>query len=330
QQAGYGEAESMLRFKHLIFFGPTGTAKWRGQIYGSPRFSWFINQPIIYHGIFGEGFFQSIYPSPQSEIANYLSSIEWFVLTLFLFGLGIFLPVLRIVPYLMLGGTLCVALSYMLRARIEPKFDTVPARLLVMFLAFAQPLVRGWNRYFTWLEFKRTPRGVIGTHEKMPSGKAGRGNLRRRNYWSEDGVERNALLKSTFQLLEEEGWSYSADTGWKEWDIQIYGNFFWSVILQTVTEYHGGPKCLTRVRLRYRFVTTTVIINLLFLAMIVYRDLNSGSVDLRILIPYGIFLLFLGTRARRLKRRVAEIVDVAAYRLGLQRIGKRGAEDVIR
>ena len=162
-----------------------------------------------------------------------------------------------------------------------------------MFLAFAQPLVRGWNRYFTWLEFKRTPRGVIGTHEKMPSGKAGRGNLRRRNYWSEDGVERNALLKSTFQLLEEEGWSYSADTGWKEWDIQIYGNFFWSVILQTVTEYHGGPKCLTRVRLRYRFVTTTVILNLLFLAMIIYRDLNSGSIDLRILIPYGIFLLFL-------------------------------------
>ncbi|MEP6974347.1 MAG: glycosyltransferase [Spartobacteria bacterium] len=329
QQAGYGEAESMLRFKHLIFFGPTGTAKWRGQIYGSPRFSWFINRPIIYHGVFGEGFFQSIYPTPQSEIANYLSSVEWFALTLFLFGLGIFLPVLRVVPYLMLGGTLCVALSYMLRARIEPKFDTVPARLLVMFLAFAQPLVRGWNRYFTWLEFKRTPRGVIGTHEKMPSRTAGRGNLRRRNYWSEDGIERNALLKSTFELLEEEGWSYSADTGWKEWDIQIYGNFFWSVVLQTVTEYHGGPKCLTRVRLRYRFVTTTVIINLLIIAMILYRDLNSGGLDLRILIPYALFLIFLGSRARRLKRRVAEIVDVAAYRLGLQRIGKKGAADVI-
>ena len=52
----------MLRFKHLIFFGPTGAAKWRGQIYGTPRFSWFINRPIIYHGVFGEGFFQSIYP----------------------------------------------------------------------------------------------------------------------------------------------------------------------------------------------------------------------------------------------------------------------------
>jgi hypothetical protein len=26
----------------------------------------------------------------------------------------------------MFGGTLCVAISYMLRARIEPKFDTIP------------------------------------------------------------------------------------------------------------------------------------------------------------------------------------------------------------
>ena len=97
-----------------------------------------------------------------------------------------------------------------------------------------------------------------------------------------------------------------------------------------MTEYHGGPKCLTRVRLRYRFVTTTIIINLLVLSMIIYRDLNSGGVDWRILIPYALFLLFLGTRARRLKRRVAEIVDVAAYRLGLQRIRKGKSADVVR
>ena len=102
----------------------------------------------------------------------------------------------------------------------------------------------------------------------------------------------------------------------------MYGTFVWSVILQTVTEYSGGPKCLTRVRLAYRFVTTTVIINLLVLAMIIYRDLNSGGLDWRILIPYALFLFFLGTRARRLKRRVAEIGEVAAYRLGLQGIGK--------
>jgi GT2 family glycosyltransferase len=327
QQDGYGEAESLLRFKHLIFFGPTGTAKWRGQIYGAPRFSWFLNRPIVYHGIFGEGFFQSIYPTPQSEIAAYLSSIEWFALTIFLFGLGIFVPSLRIVPYLMFGGTLCVALSYMVRARVEPRFDTVIARLLVMFLAFVQPLVRGFSRYFTWLRFKRTPRNVIRAHEHLPgTGARFPRSLRRRVFWSEEGRDRHHLLGAIFQLLEEEGWRYSSDTGWNEWDIQIYGNFWWSVVLQTVTEYHGGPKCLTRVRLRSRRVTTTVIFILIALTIVIYRQFNASHLDLWSLILFGAFLVFLATRARALKSRVAELVDLAAHRCGLQRMTKRGKQ----
>ena len=324
QQDGYGEAESLLRFKHLIFFGPTGTAKWRGQIYGATRFSWFVNRPVIYHGIFGEGFFQSIYPAPQSDIAAYLSSIEWFALMIFLFGLGIFLPALRIVPYLMLGGTLCVALSYMVRAQIEPKFDTVRARLLVMLLAFAQPLVRGFSRYFTWLRFKRTPASVIRKHEHLPERVRSGGSLSRRVFWSEQGKDRHYLLGAMFELLEEEGWRYSTDSGWNEWDIQIYGNFWWSIALQTVTEYHGGGKCLTRVRLRNRLVTTTVIFNLIAISLFIYRQINISHVDLRFLIPYGLFLVFLATRARALKSRVAELVDLAAVRAGLQRVPRRG------
>jgi GT2 family glycosyltransferase len=325
QQEGYGEAESLLRFKHLIFFGPTGTAKWRGQIYGTPRFSWFINRPIIYHGIFGEGFFQSIYPTPQSEVAAYLGSIEWFALTVFLFGLGIFVPALRIVPYLMFGGTLCVAISYMLRARIEPKFDTVAARLLVTFLAFAQPLVRGWSRYFTWLHFKRTPRTVISKHEEMPAGGEFTRGVRNRSYWSEDGKDRHHLLGSIFGLLDEEGWRYSSDTGWNEWDIQIYGNFWWSITLQTVTEYHGGPKCLTRAGLRYRLVPTTILFSLMTLCLAIYHQLHAGHLDVWLPALYFCFVLFLVNRARVLKSRVAELVDVAAYRAGLQRIARPNA-----
>ena len=173
QQEGYGEAESMLRFQHLVFFGPTGTAKWKGQIYGAPRFTWLVNKPVIYHGVFGEGLFQSIYPTPQSDLAAYLSSIEWVVLALFIFAVSVPLPFLRIVPYMMFGGTLLVALSYMIHARLEPKHDTVPARLLVAFLALAQPLVRGWARYFTWLKFKRTPPAVIASVEKISRHRAG-------------------------------------------------------------------------------------------------------------------------------------------------------------
>jgi GT2 family glycosyltransferase len=320
QQEGYGEAESLLRFKHLIFFGPSGAAKWRGQIYGAPRFSWFINRPIIYHGIFGEGFFQSIYPAPQSEIAAYLSSIEWFALTVFLFGLGIFLPALRIVPYLMLGGTFLVSLSYMLHARIEPRFDTIAARLLVMFLAFAQPLIRGWSRYFTWLHFKRTPRAVIATHEQLPATNGKRANPRRRDYWSEAAKDRHDLLREIFALLDAEGWRYSSDTGWQDWDVQIYGNFWWSITLQTVTEYHGGAKCLTRARLRYQLVPTTVIINLFAMSLLIYRELHTGTADVALLVLYAAFIAFLVTRAYRLKQRVAELIDAAAQRVGLQRL----------
>jgi hypothetical protein len=192
-----------------------------------------------------------------------------------------------------------------------------------MFLALVQPLVRGWSRYFTWLHFKRTPRSVIRAHEYLPTDGSVTGSRGRQIFWSEEGRDRHSLLGAIFQLLEEEGWRYSADTGWNEWDIQIYGNFWWSVALQTVTEYHGSGKCLTRVRLRSRLVTTTVILNLVALALLVYRQLNISHVDLWFIIPYLLFVVFLVTRALALKSRVAELVDLAAHRAGLERIVRR-------
>ena len=321
QQEGYGEAESMLRFQHLVFFGPTGTAKWKGQIYGAPRFTWLVNKPVIYHGVFGEGLFQSIYPTPQSDVAAYLSSIEWVALTLFIFLCSIPIPFLRIVPYLMFGGTLLVALSYMIHARLEAKHDTIPARLLVAFLALAQPLVRGWARYFTWLKFKRTPPAVIASREK--DFKRTRGSITHIRFWSENGHGREALLKETVQALEDEGWNYSIDTGWKNWDIQIYGSFWWGIQLRSVTEYHGGPKCLTRVHLRNKMVATTLLLNAIVLCILAYQQIFISGAAWWPWIPYALFVLVLVRRARRLKRRVADLVEAAANRCGLSRITKK-------
>ena len=323
QQEGYGEAESLLRFKHLVFFGPTGTAKWKGQIYGAPRFTWLINRPIIYHGIFGEGLFQSIYPTPQSDLAAYLSSVEWVALTVFVFCLSVPLPALRIVPYLMFGGTFLVALSYMMNAKLEARHDTVPARLLVVFLALTQPLVRGWSRYFTWLRFKRTPPAVIASHEEnfTPT----RGSISTLNFWSENGQGRERLLPEIIQALETEGWNYSTDTGWKDWDIQVYGSFWWGIKVRSVTEYHGGPKCLTRIKLDTHMVATTYLFNLIVLVILLYRQAFDPGGDLWIWIPYLLVVAILAHRARRLKRRVAELVEATAQRCGFVRIGRKNA-----
>jgi GT2 family glycosyltransferase len=321
QQEGYGEAESLLRFKHLVFFGPTGTAKWKGQVYGAPRFTWLINQPVIYHGVFGEGLFQCIYPTPQSEIAAYLSSIEWVSLTGFLFLLSIPFPALRIVAFLMFGGTFLVALSYMIHAKLEPRFDTIRARLLVAFLALAQPLVRGWARYFTWLKFKRTPESVISTKEKdfVPSKIRGNSKI---TFWNEEGYGREILLKTVIELLENEGWSYSTDTGWKEWDVQIYGSFWWGVTMRSVTEYHGGPKCLTRVRLSTRMVATTFLLNFLLISFLIYWAATGHGMFWPALCYAGVILMIYH-RGHRLKKRVAQLVEAAGQRVGLKRVDPR-------
>ena len=326
QQEGYGEAEALLRFKHLIFFGPTGTAKWKGQIYGAPRLTWLFSRPLIYHGVFGQGLLQSLYPAQQSQVAAYLGSIEWIALTLFIGVLGIPLEWLRIVPVLMLLGTVSVALSWMVNIRIEPKYDNIPARLLVAFLAFMQPLGRGWARYFTWLKFKRTPARVIATPEPGIAREAHSGCTTRIDFWNETGQGREVLLTETVRLLEQEGWRYSTDTGWKNWDVLVYGNLWWSVTAATVTEYHGGPKCLTRARLGLMMVPTTFLVNVILLSALLYRRVFTNNTDHLLWLVYLGFVVWLAIRGYRMKRRVADLLIHAAQTVGLKRVAGKMAK----
>ncbi|MGB8464961.1 MAG: hypothetical protein WCE49_08465, partial [Terrimicrobiaceae bacterium] len=99
--------------------------------------------------------------------------------------------------------------------------------------------------------------------------------------------------------------------------------FWWGIKLRSVTEYHGGPKCLTRVKLETHMVATTLLINLLLLAVLGYRQLYVPGSDLWLWIPYVIGVGILASRAYRLKRRVAELVDAAAQRCGFVRIGRK-------
>ena len=146
--------------------------------------------------------------------------------------------------------------------------------------------------------------------------------MKRRRYWNEEGVGREALITEIVRVLEMENWRYSTDTGWKPWDIQIYGNLWWNLRLRTVTEYHGGPKCLTRVRLTYYPVVTTVLLNVIFASILVYRQLLIPTPlhDFWLLGLYALFVLFLVYRGFRLKLRVADLTDTAAMKCGMTHI----------
>ncbi|MFH1067017.1 MAG: glycosyltransferase [bacterium] len=241
QQQGYGKAEAMLRYKHLHYFDSFGSARWKGVIYGQSHFERVFQRPIIYHGIFGTGLFQCIYPPPHSEWFSMVSSLEWFGFGLFIFLVSYWVDFLRVIPLLMLGFFLLPAFSYMIRARIESNRDTVLARLFVFYLATMQPLVRGWARYFTWFQSKQMP--AAGKHPRQTS-------LWRSShlaFWSERGGERDDLLRELVQLLEKGDWLFTCDTGWGNWDIVVFANRWWRVRMKTLTEIYPHGRRLTRV-----------------------------------------------------------------------------------
>jgi hypothetical protein len=145
------------------------------------------------------------------------------------------------------------------------------------------------------------------------------------NFWTENGQGREHLLPEIIKALDAEGWNYSIDTGWKDWDIQIYGSLWWGIKVRSVTEYHGGPKCLTRIKLDTHIVATTFLFNLVLLAILSYRQFFVEGSDLWLWIPYLIWLAILARRAYRLKKRAAQLVDAAAQRCGFTRIAKKSS-----
>jgi glycosyltransferase involved in cell wall biosynthesis len=95
QQAGYGEAEALLAYKHPEYFNPLGGSIWRGRIYGQSGVGPAVRRPVIYHGLFGSGFFQKLYAPAPAYGLMFCTSLEYHVLiTLPLIAVAISIPAL--------------------------------------------------------------------------------------------------------------------------------------------------------------------------------------------------------------------------------------------
>ena len=96
--------------------------------------------------------------------------------------------------------------------------------------------------------------------------------------------------------------------------------------MATVTEYHGGPKCLTRVNLRLMMVPTTFLVSVLLLSTLLYRQIFSHANDRWLWIFSAAFVAWLLIRGARLKRRVADLVIHAAETCALKRVSGKHAK----
>ena len=253
QQRGYGEAEAMLAQKHPEYFNPLGLSIWRGRIYGPSKFGVILERSVIYHGVFGGGFFQKLYAPHPSAAVMFCTSIEFHVLiTAPLWAVSAafapFWPVA--LASLLISLSVCVLAGAQANLpRAQRRFWSRP---LVAMLFFLQPIARGLARYQASL----TARSFSSPLKRAPGSAKpalGREPVQTLAYWGQSSVDRFAFLRASLLRLQAEGWQVRPDTGWNEFDFEVLGNRWSRLRVTTAAEELDQGKRTLRCRFEPRW-----------------------------------------------------------------------------
>ncbi|HWP41434.1 MAG TPA: glycosyltransferase, partial [Tepidisphaeraceae bacterium] len=231
QQRGYGEAEALLKYKHPDHFNTLGASSWRGRIYGGEGIGVRIGRDVIYHGVFGSGLFQTIYRRQASMVAAMLMSVEWHLLTAFVAVLGLAFAPLLMVAGLMFAVPVVLAIVAAWQAPM-PRHRHWLSRPLIALLHFRQPIARGWARYSVRLKAKVLQRQAKRGRRSRPLPLDPR-RKRTLQYWNTHH-DRIVLLQKIKEQVAAAGWRMRLDSGWAEWDMEIYGSRYVKVRVTTM------------------------------------------------------------------------------------------------
>ena len=350
QQRGYGEAEALLKYKHPDHFNALGASHWKGRIYGGDM-GVHIGTDVIYHGIWGTGLFQTIYRRPSSLVAAMLMSIEWHWLTIFVAVLGLaFIPteafernhsVLWVVFQVVTKDALLFAAMVMFAIPVTlslisaiqspmPRHPHPMSRLLIAWLNFRQPIVRGWARYSLMLKAR-----VLGSRvaklqvpADLPVDPHDRDVLR---YWlsydSGKWADRMNLLENIRNEVLPLGWRMRVDSGWSPWDIELYLSRYVKVRILTASEKHAKG-VLTRVKVDVIASTFTKVLilasSLLMILLLAYTWPFSRPA---VLLPFMWASVFLINMAK-VAGPVRAVVHRAAEKTGFVPIPTTAASSV--
>jgi O-antigen biosynthesis protein len=247
QQAGYGEAEALLRFHHPERFNERGDGKWRGSLYGAALHGLCLARDIIYRGTFGTALFQCIYRPGASHWAMLPSTLEWHTAVLVVAICGVLSTPATVFAGAMLFLSVVVAALQAAQVRLAPVHDGPASRLMVALLCYLQPLVRSWNRYKT----RFLHPGIIIADDELPSANGhalswtGSGMA---EYWTEKWTDRTELLNAVVHYLTERRWAKVVEPGWTDRDLVIYCHPWTEVRVCSVQEDHGSGRRLIRIR----------------------------------------------------------------------------------
>lgn len=327
QQRGYGEAEALLARRHPEYFNSFGGSMWRGRIYTSSKFGVTLNKPIIYHGVFATGFFQTLYRAEPAAALMFSTTLEYHVLVslplLVLAG-----PFRHLLPLgmasVLFSVAVCIAAGF--QAELAKSKRRFWSRPLVALLFFLQPICRGWARYQGRLSMRPTPPVAYESLESIELKDQGR-RVDRVEYWAEPWMSRLSFIRGILDRLEEQSWQYKADTGWSEFDVEIYGNRWSYLQLTTVAERHPGGEQLFRCSLRTSWSLPGKVV---FWAALGIELLMIGFVGNAFPWIWALLLVqsglawFFRREQRDLQRIIAVLLDGVAKRRGLLKMKNTG------
>ncbi len=161
---------------------------------------------------------------------------------------------------------------------------------------------------------------------ELPFDPAEPGALR---YWSKQ-FDRMPLLNRIGEEVRAAGWRARMDSGWHDWDMEIYGSRYAKVRLTTATEHHNENGMLTRVRvelMQSRF-GQVLMVGTMLLAGLLLLHLWPFSRP-AVLIPVGWWAMYLVNR-RRVSAPVLGLIDAAAERAGFYPVPAAPAPQAVR
>src|SRR5262249_19080340 len=209
----------------------------------------------------------------------------------------------------MLVLSVLVALLQAAQARLAPQHESLRARALIAGLCYLQPLVRSWVRYRTRLFSYRVPfadpEHLDGRTDGFPLHGA-----HMAAYWSEDWRERTELLDRVIAYLNEHRWGRVIDSGWSDWDLEVYCSPWVIVRVCTAEEDRGSGKRFIRIRYGMRpSQRTKAVAMVALLAAVTALTFTAWApaVGAALLLAIGAWLWRGGTR------RAAQVVGIFDY-----------------